>query len=223
MLDASTRRARPSEAAPCAARAQPASPLPRRPSHRNRTEDVRMHGPSPTSTASSSNGATACSTRATGSSGRAASRSCGTPRQRQRAQAIRQRIEATVVRRAPQVMVKVTGGGRGMKAIAAHLRYISKNGRLEIEDDRARRCAARRSARAGRRLALRRLAYRRDSPRREAFNVILSMPRGTDPQMVLRAAREFAQHDLRVGAAWHRQHDVEGLAAGLVSSINEPP
>ncbi|MDP1532306.1 MAG: conjugal transfer protein TraS, partial [Rubrivivax sp.] len=47
----------------------------------------------------------------------------------QRAAAIRQRIEATVVRRAPQVMVKVTGGGRGMKAIAAHFRYISKNGR----------------------------------------------------------------------------------------------
>ena len=33
-------------------------------------------------------------------------------------------------------MVKVTGGGRGMKAIAAHFRYISKNGRLEIEDER---------------------------------------------------------------------------------------
>ena len=32
----------------------------------------------------------------------------------QRAQAIRQRIHATVVRRAPHVMVKVTGGGRGM-------------------------------------------------------------------------------------------------------------
>ena len=55
---------------------------------------------------------------------------------RQRAAAIRKRIEATVVRRAPQVMVKVTGGGRGMKAIAAHFRYISKNGRLEIEDQR---------------------------------------------------------------------------------------
>ena len=54
---------------------------------------------------------------------------------RSRAEAIRSRIEATV-RRAPQVMVKVTGGGRGMKAIAAHFRYISKNGRLEIEDDR---------------------------------------------------------------------------------------
>ena len=52
-----------------------------------------------------------------------------------RADAIRSRIESTV-RRAPQVMVKVTGGGRGMKAIAAHLRYISKNGQLKIEDDR---------------------------------------------------------------------------------------
>jgi hypothetical protein len=54
---------------------------------------------------------------------------------RRKAAVIRQRIEATV-RRAPQVMVKVTGGGRGMAAIAAHFRYISKNGRLEIEDDR---------------------------------------------------------------------------------------
>ncbi len=61
-----------------------------------------------------------------------------TPRLRSmedRAAAIRGRIEATV-RRAPQVMVKVTGGGRGMGAIAAHFRYISKNGRLDIEDDR---------------------------------------------------------------------------------------
>jgi len=55
---------------------------------------------------------------------------------RQRAATIRERIEATVVRRAPQVMVKVTGGGRGMKAIAAHFRYIGKNGRLDIEDER---------------------------------------------------------------------------------------
>ena len=54
----------------------------------------------------------------------------------QRAAAIRHRIEATVVRRSPQVMVKVTGGGRGMAAIAAHFRYISKGGRLPFEDDR---------------------------------------------------------------------------------------
>ena len=53
-----------------------------------------------------------------------------------RAQTMRQRIRATVVGHAPQVMVKVTGGGRGMGAIAAHLRYIAKARRLPIEDDR---------------------------------------------------------------------------------------
>lgn len=54
---------------------------------------------------------------------------------RQRAAAIRQRIAATVVRRALEVMVKVTGGGRGMKATAVHFRYINQNGRLGIEHE----------------------------------------------------------------------------------------
>ena len=116
---------------------------------------------------------------------------------RQRAAAIRERIEATVVRRAPQVMVKVTGGGRGMKAIAAHLRYISKNGRLEMEDERGQTMRGKD--------ALHELAedWRYGgsliddvSPRRDAFNIMLSMPRGTDPLTVQWAAREFAKAEL---------------------------
>jgi hypothetical protein len=119
---------------------------------------------------------------------------------RHRADAIRKRIGATVVRRAPQVMVKVTGGGRGMKAIAAHLRYISKNGRLEIEDQRGETMQGKES--------LRDLADEwrlggslipgdaEPCHRREAFNIMLSMPRGTDPLCVQRAAREFAQSEL---------------------------
>ena len=116
---------------------------------------------------------------------------------RQRANAIRARIQATVVRRAPQVMVKVTGGGRGMKAIAAHFKYISKNGRLDIEDDRGEVLRGRND--------LRGLAddWRLGGTpiddigfRREAFNIMLSMPRGVDPLYVLKAAREFAQVEL---------------------------
>ncbi|MBX3644241.1 MAG: conjugal transfer protein TraS [Rubrivivax sp.] len=116
---------------------------------------------------------------------------------RQRAAALRERIAATVVRRAPQVMVKVTGGGRGMKAIAAHLRYISKNGRLEMEDERGQTMRGKD--------ALHELAddWRYGgsliddiSPRREAFNIMLSMPRGTDPLSVQWAAREFAMAEL---------------------------
>jgi len=116
---------------------------------------------------------------------------------RQRAAAIRDRIEATVVRRLPQVMVKVTGGGRGMRAIAAHFRYISKNGRLEIEDERGQTMRGKDS--------LHELAddwryggslIEHTSPRREAFNIMLSMPRGTDPASVQWAAREFAKAEL---------------------------
>jgi hypothetical protein len=116
---------------------------------------------------------------------------------KQRAAAIRRRIEATVVRRAPQVMVKVTGGGRGMKAITAHFRYISKNGRLEMEDERGETLRGRDAVHAlsedwrfGGSL------IDEVGHRREAFNLMLSMPRGTDPLIVHRAAREFAQAEL---------------------------
>jgi hypothetical protein len=116
---------------------------------------------------------------------------------RQRAAAIRERIEATVVRRAPQVMVKVTGRGRGMQSIAAHFRYISKNGRIDIEDERGETIRGRDAVheltedwRFGGSL-IDDVGYRR-----EAFNVMLSMPRGTDPLIVQRAAREFAQTEL---------------------------
>ena len=119
---------------------------------------------------------------------------------RQRAAAVRERIEATVVRRAPQVMVKVTGGGRGMKAIAAHFRYISKNGRLEIEDERGETMRGKDILppladdwRFGGTLIPDESA---PGQRREAFNIMLSMPRGTDPLVVQRAAREFAQAEL---------------------------
>ena len=118
----------------------------------------------------------------------------------QRAAAIRERIIATVVRRAPQVMVKVTGGGRCMKAIAAHFRYISKNGRLDIEDERGEVLRGKAS--------LQDIAddwrfggsfiqdIAEPGQRREAYNIMLSMPRGTDPLTVHRAAREFAQVEL---------------------------
>jgi hypothetical protein len=118
-----------------------------------------------------------------------------TPRLRgqSRARAIRSRIEATV-RRAPQVMVKVTGGGRGMGAIRAHFRYITKSGRLDIEDDRGAVEQGKDAVKEIERQWQFGGAYiGEESHRREAFNVMLSMPRGTDPLVVQKAAREFAK------------------------------
>jgi hypothetical protein len=114
-----------------------------------------------------------------------------------RAAAVRARLEATVLRRALQVMVKVTGGGRGMAAIAAHFRYIAKSGRLPFEDDRG-------VTREGKEALSDPVEQWRyggseiptTSARREAFNIILSMPRGTDPLILQRAAREFAEAEL---------------------------
>jgi hypothetical protein len=110
-----------------------------------------------------------------------------------RANQLRERISG-VVRRAPQVMVKVTGGGCGMRAIAAHFRYISKNGRIEVEDERGTKLRGKE--------ALKLLVedwrwggshIEEEGFRREAFNIMLSMPNGTDPSIVQRAAREFAR------------------------------
>ena len=116
---------------------------------------------------------------------------------RQRANAIRARVEGTVVRRAPQVMVKVTGGGRGMKAIAAHFKYISKNGRLEIEDDRGEVLRGKNDLKGlGDEWRLGGTPIDDIGLRREAFNIMLSMPRGVDPLYVLKAAREFAETEL---------------------------
>ena len=115
----------------------------------------------------------------------------GLPIPAMRAGAVRREVRA-VVRRAPQVMVKVTGGGRGMGAIKAHMAYISKRGRLEAEDQEGERHKGREAIGvlawewryAGTRIP-------EVSRRREALNLVLSMPRGTEGAVIRDAAREF--------------------------------
>ena len=52
-----------------------------------------------------------------------------------------QQITRTV-RRVPEVMVKVTGGGANAGAVGAHFSYIGRHGQLEIETDYGVRIAA---------------------------------------------------------------------------------
>jgi hypothetical protein len=87
-----------------------------------------------------------------------------------------------------------------MTAIAAHFRYISKNGRLEIEDERGETLRGKESVydladdwRLGGSLIPNETEV---GHRREAFNIMLSMARGTDPVSVKWAAREFAKTEL---------------------------
>jgi hypothetical protein len=102
-------------------------------------------------------------------------------------------------KRAPQVMVKVTGGGRGMAVIRAHMNYIDREGDGLIDQggERHQGCEARREI--ARQWAREGTPIPERSDRREAFNIMWSMPAGTDSRKLLAAvqalaARQFAGH-----------------------------
>jgi len=107
------------------------------------------------------------------------------------------------VRRVPEVMVKVTGGGGNSGAVEeAHFGYISRKGELEIESDYGERVASKDAQKAllpERHLALAAGQYRgaRDrqhKPRKTklVYDIVLSMPSPTPTDKVLAGARRFA-------------------------------
>jgi len=112
--------------------------------------------------------------------------------QQKDAKTIRSKL-GSVTRRTPQVMVKISGGGKGMKQIAAHIDYISRNGKLDVEDQDGAKLTGRDELRDLKdEWRYGSIEIPDDGNRREAFNIVLSMPRGTDSVGLLRAARDFA-------------------------------
>lgn len=111
------------------------------------------------------------------------------------AKSVRSKLGA-IVKRTPEVMVKISGGGKGMKQIKDHLDYISRNGKLEVEDQDGNTLKGREELRdlrdewqhGGFQVV-------EEGTKREAFNIVLSMPAGTDPLAVKRAARDFASRE----------------------------
>ena len=100
-----------------------------------------------------------------------------------------------IVRRAPEVMVKVTGRTRNGPHLKAHLDYISRNGKLDLEDDQGAQLSGRDDvadlAQDWAAQADLDRARRTNSPM--SHSIILSMPAGTDPQALRLAARAFAR------------------------------
>ncbi|MHC2585937.1 type IV secretory pathway VirD2 relaxase [Bradyrhizobium diazoefficiens] len=107
--------------------------------------------------------------------------------------AMRAKLER-IVRRAPEVMVKITGRTKGVAHLKSHLAYITRNGELDAETEQGATLAGR--------SGLKDLQQRweddaglDDKRRRDgslSVNIILSMPAGTDAVAVKDSARAFA-------------------------------
>jgi hypothetical protein len=101
-----------------------------------------------------------------------------------------------IARRTPQVIVRISGGGRGMGHIRTHLSYITRNGRLPAFDQNEDRFQGREElAELGQELQSGGFPIAESSERREAFNIVLSMPEGTDAAGLRRAAMLFAAEE----------------------------
>lgn len=99
----------------------------------------------------------------------------------------------STVRKAPEVMVKISGGGRGMPQVAAHLSYISRNGQVELENENGEVVLGREALRDLRdEWQFGQYGIPEVGRYKQAFNIVLSMPPGTDRAAVKRAARDFA-------------------------------
>ena len=100
------------------------------------------------------------------------------------------------------MVVKITGGGKGLKAMAAHARYISRQGKevaggagrtLDVIDERGERHQGAAAIRQLMEVWRTSGAYIHDeSHRKEAFHIIFSMPRETRPEALREAVSESA-------------------------------
>ncbi|MCK1743055.1 relaxase/mobilization nuclease domain-containing protein [Bradyrhizobium sp. 139] len=107
--------------------------------------------------------------------------------------AMRAKLER-IVRRAPEVMVKITGRTKSVAHLKSHLAYITRNGELDVETEQGATLAGR--------SGLKDLQQRweddagLDNTRRRdgslSVNIILSMPAGTDAVTVKDSSRAFA-------------------------------
>lgn len=123
----------------------------------------------------------------------------------------------SAAKKLPEVMVKIpkrTGASTGLKGIRNHLDYISRNGEVDVttSDDLTMRGKEEVKSIAD---SWGNVGIPEQSNKREALNIVLSMPSGTDPQKVLNAAKNFA-------AEQFKNHDYAMALHTHADNPNEP-
>jgi type IV secretion system T-DNA border endonuclease VirD2 len=102
---------------------------------------------------------------------------------------------ARIVRKAPEVVVKVTGRQRGGVHVKAHLEYIGRKGEVDIETRDGEILTTKEEV-AERAAEWSDTLQWRSRPTVSSVSLIFSMPEGTDPDKVLGAVRALAHGEL---------------------------
>jgi hypothetical protein len=100
----------------------------------------------------------------------------------------------SVVRKAPEVMVKITGSSDGLGSVKRHLDYISRNGKVELTDEAGNQLEGRKSVEDYRR-QLKAAQIPESSRKREFLHVVFSMPSGTSPREMREAVGQFCREE----------------------------
>lgn len=95
---------------------------------------------------------------------------------------------------APEVMVKITGFGKSGGHVKAHLEYITRNGKLELENDRGEIFSGKSEVKDFFKDWEKDFSdSKRYKNQRDTMHMVLSMPESTDSESVKNAVREFAK------------------------------
>ncbi|MSS68089.1 nickase [Xylella fastidiosa subsp. multiplex] len=99
-----------------------------------------------------------------------------------------------VTGRSSEVMVKVTGFGKGAGRVNAHLDYITRNGKLEMENDRGEIFNGKEEVKDFFKDWEKDFGDgKRHKNQRDTMHMVLSMPETTDSESVKKSVREFAK------------------------------
>ena len=115
----------------------------------------------------------------------------------------------SVINKAPEVMVKITGSSKGTSSVKHHLDYISRNGDVELVNELGETIKGQ-AALKELRAQLKASQIPEESNKREFLHVMFSMPKGTPEKAMREAVAEFCREEFsnrRYVMAFHDDTD----------------
>lgn len=134
----------------------------------------------------------------------------------------------SVIKKSPEVMVKITGNSKGLSSVKHHLDYISRNGEVELVNERGETINGKAELK-GLREELKSAQIPEDSKKREFLHVMFSMPKGTPEKAMREAVAAFASEEFsnrRYVMAFHDDTDHSHIHLNVgtrdISRADEP-